>query len=100
MSLKQPSRRRTRVARLAALSLSVAACGPELAPDGSELATLADELRVSVTASVETTPVPHSGDAADDSAVWVHPTDPALSRIIGTDKLGGIAVYDLSGRQV
>src|SRR5690606_28550506 len=28
-------------------------------------------------ASVETTPVPHGGGAADDPAIWVHPTDPA-----------------------
>ena len=53
-----------------------------------------------ITASVETDPVHHSGDAADDPAVWVHPTDPSLSTIIGTDKLGGLAVYDLSGNQL
>ncbi|MCE7985132.1 MAG: hypothetical protein DYG89_28500 [Caldilinea sp. CFX5] len=51
-------------------------------------------------ATVETTPVPNSGDAADDPAIWVHPTDPALSTILGTDKLGGLAVYDLQGRQL
>ncbi|MFI8362035.1 phytase [Streptomyces sp. NPDC085612] len=28
---------------------------------------------------METAPVSHSGDAADDPAVWVHPTDPARS---------------------
>ena len=50
--------------------------------------------------AVETAPVPHSGDAADDPAIWVNPSDPARSTIIGTDKLGGIAVYDLSGTQL
>ena len=54
----------------------------------------------SVTAAGETAPVPHSGDAADDPAIWVHPTDPSLSTIIGTDKLGGLAVYDLGGKQL
>src|SRR3712207_3440259 len=49
---------------------------------------------------VETTPVPHSGDAADDVAIWVHPTNPVLSTIIGTDKQGGLAVYDLNGSQL
>jgi 3-phytase len=49
---------------------------------------------------VETTPVPHTGDAADDVAIWVHPTDPVLSTIIGTDKQGGLAVYDLNGSQL
>ncbi len=53
-----------------------------------------------VVAAVETEPAPHSGDAADDPAIWVHPTDPAQSTIIGTDKKGGIAVYDLAGREL
>lgn len=53
-----------------------------------------------VPAVIETAPVPNSGDAADDPAIWVHPTDPALSTIIGTDKLGGLAVYDLNGQQL
>jgi len=55
---------------------------------------------VSVAASMETQPVPSSGDAADDPAIWLHPTDPALSIIIGTDKQQGLAVYDMSGRQI
>jgi 3-phytase len=54
----------------------------------------------SVTASFETDPVPHSGDAADDIAIWVHPSDTSLSLVIGTDKAGGIAVYDLEGKQL
>ena len=53
-----------------------------------------------VTATVETEPVPNGGDAADDPAIWVNPADPAQSTIIGTDKLGGLAVYDLSGKQI
>jgi 3-phytase len=53
-----------------------------------------------VSATVETQPVPSDGDAADDPAIWVHPTDPSLSTIIGTDKQGGLAVYDLDGNQI
>jgi len=53
-----------------------------------------------VTATVETDPVPNGGDAADDVAIWLHPTDPQSSTIIGTDKEGGLAVYDLDGRQI
>jgi 3-phytase len=53
-----------------------------------------------VVPTAETAPVPHSGDAADDAAIWVNPSDPARSTIIGTDKLGGIAVYDLAGTQL
>jgi 3-phytase len=50
--------------------------------------------------AVETDPMPHSGDSADDPAIWVHPTDPSLSTIIGTDKRGGLAAYGLDGRQL
>ncbi|MET0697984.1 MAG: phytase, partial [Acidimicrobiia bacterium] len=53
-----------------------------------------------VTATVETDPVPNGGDAADDPAIWLHPTDPELSTVIGTDKEGGLAVYALDGRQI
>ena len=52
-----------------------------------------------VSASVETDPVPDTGDAADDMAIWVHPNVPGLSLVIGTDKDAGLAVYDLSGDQ-
>jgi 3-phytase len=53
-----------------------------------------------ITATIETEPVPNGGDAADDPAIWVNSNDPAQSTIIGTDKRGGLAVYDLSGKQI
>jgi 3-phytase len=53
-----------------------------------------------LTASRETAPVPNSGDAADDPAIWVNRRRPARSAIIGTDKRGGLAVYNLAGRQI
>ena len=53
-----------------------------------------------VTPIVETSPVPNSGDAADDICIWVHPTDSSQSTIIGTDKLGGLAVYDILGSEL
>ena len=36
----------------------------------------------------------------DDPAIWLHPTDPAQSLIIGTDKdeNGGLYVFDLNGK--
>lgn len=46
----------------------------------------------------ETEPVLTDGDAADDPAIWIHPTDPSRSLILGTDKQRGIIAYDLSGR--
>jgi len=55
---------------------------------------------VPVAAALETDPVPSKGDAADDAAIWLHPEDARLSTIIGTDKDRGLAVYDLSGREL
>ena len=52
---------------------------------------------VPVRATVETEPVQSTGDAADDPAIWQHPTDGAQSTIIGTDKKRGLVVYDMDG---
>ena len=52
-----------------------------------------------VFASVETS----SGGSADDPAIWIHPTDPSLSLIIGANKSsssGGLHVYSLDGAQL
>ncbi len=61
---------------------------------------LAPQPLPTVMATVETQPVEGGGDAADDPAIWVHPTDPSKSLIIGTDKQAGLGVYDLTGRRV
>ena len=53
-----------------------------------------------VAATVETPPVEDFGDAADDPAIWVHPTDPSLSLVIGTNKKRGLEVYDLEGKRL
>jgi 3-phytase len=53
-----------------------------------------------LSATVETVPVPHAGDAADDPAIWINPADPSHSAVIGTDKQGALLVYDLAGQQV
>ncbi|RKZ40456.1 MAG: 3-phytase [Gammaproteobacteria bacterium] len=53
-----------------------------------------------VSATLETKPVRVSGDAADDPAIWIHPIDPSQSLIIGTQKKGGLAVYDLAGQEI
>src|SRR5687767_9180556 len=53
-----------------------------------------------VFASVETEPVQSKEDAADDPAIWLHPTDPSRSLVIGTDKKQGLDVYDLTGKRV
>lgn len=53
-----------------------------------------------VTARAQTEPVARSGDAADDAAIWVHPSDATRSRILGTNKKQGLLNYDLTGRQL
>ncbi|SHH13241.1 phytase [Massilia sp. CF038] len=52
-----------------------------------------------VVPQVQTEPVARLGDVADDPAIWVHPADPAGSRVLGTNKKQGLMVYDMTGRQ-
>nr|BFE96952.1 hypothetical protein GCM10020185_74880 [Pseudomonas brassicacearum subsp. brassicacearum] len=49
-------------------------------------------------AIVQSEPVARQGDAADDPAIWVHPTTPGLSRVLGTNKKQGLLAYDLQGK--
>ena len=56
----------------------------------------AEVVEAMVSAVAETAPI--NGDA-DDPAIWVHPTDPAQSLILGTDKTAGLYVYDLNGTE-
>lgn len=53
-----------------------------------------------VPAFAETVPIPNVEDAADDPAIFVNPLDPARSLILGTDKEGGLSIYDLAGAEV
>lgn len=53
--------------------------------------------------SIETTPVSCSSsdeDAADDPAIWYNEKDPSLSVVYGSNKIEGIHVYDLHGKEV
>lgn len=53
-----------------------------------------------VPAQVSSDLVPSLGDAADDPAIWVNPKQPAQSRVLGTDKQGGLQVFDLNGKSL
>lgn len=53
-----------------------------------------------VPAAAETVPVQTSGDSADDPAIWVHPTTPEASLVIGNNKRGSLETYDLNGSRV
>jgi len=53
---------------------------------------------VEVKPLIQTDAIPSMGDAADDPAIWIHPSDASKSLILATDKQGGLAVYDLQGK--
>lgn len=50
-----------------------------------------------VQAAAQTEPVARQGDAADDPALWIHPTDASRSLVLGTNKKQGLLVYGLDG---
>jgi myo-inositol-hexaphosphate 3-phosphohydrolase len=80
--------------RVAALTLALAPIAVLAGVDGAGAIV---EDPVLVPADRETVPVGHSGDAADDPAIWVHPTNPAQSLILGNDKQGALETYNLDG---
>lgn len=93
-------KRRLLVSAMAAATLTLAqercTTQPWTYPAGPPTA-VRPSLQRTIVASAETRSV--AGDA-DDPAIWVHPTDPGLSLIIGTDKDNGLHTWDLDGRPV
>jgi len=88
--MKPPDPHGWAFALLALASLFATGCAPSLSLP-------------SVRAAAETEPVRGVEDAADDPAIWVHPTAPESSLVIGTDKdrgKGGLHVFDLGGRRL
>jgi len=53
-----------------------------------------------IAAAVETQPLNTGGDSADDATLWINASDPSQSLVIGTNKKSGLAVYDLSGKEI
>lgn len=60
---------------------------------------LAPVAKNALKATITTQPTPND---TDDPAIWIHPTDPSKSLIIGTDKEanGGLYAYNLEGKIV
>ena len=79
-----------RFAGLILISLLGGCAGPQTGAPGSPAA---------LKPVVVTEPTRHD---TDDPAFWIHPTDPAKSLVIGTDKNtdGALYVYDLDGKIV
>lgn len=55
-----------------------------------------------ITADIETDAVASAPkvDAADDPAIWVNTQNPANSLVLGTNKKGGIHVYNMEGKEL
>jgi 3-phytase len=53
-----------------------------------------------IQSTVTTGPCHSAGDQCDDSAIWIHPSDPAQSVIIGDDKSGGMVLWNLAGEEI
>lgn len=82
------------------MALLLASLAPILSLVLTPSAHAVDQPTGDAQATVETTPVLHTGDAADDPAIWRNPTDPSRSTVIGNDKGGALDVYDLSGARI
>ncbi|MFV0484341.1 MAG: phytase [Bacteroidales bacterium] len=79
---------------------ALCSCNEKRVSEGSKKAGL--HINNIVTASVETTPTPRTkmDDSADDPALWYDAEDSTRSFVIGTDKKGGLATYNLQGKQL
>jgi myo-inositol-hexaphosphate 3-phosphohydrolase/alpha-tubulin suppressor-like RCC1 family protein len=96
--LRRPTTRVTTGMVAALTAIATAAVGAVALAPAAGAAVPTDI--VGVPSVAETTPVSHSGDSADDPAIWVDPSDPAQSLVIGNDKNGALETYDLSGDRV
>ena len=62
------------------------------------LVLVAGSVFAQASAKSETAPIPSGPTAANDTAIWVHPTDPSRSLVFGTDQVsGGLYSYGLDG---
>ena len=64
--------------------------------------SLQSKIKNKVIADAETEPVQSlkGEDAADDAAIWVNESNPSQSLVLGTNKLGGLYIYNLEGKIV
>jgi 3-phytase len=79
-----------------AWSILISSCGSSPKSQAKPIAEIKDSI-VAVRPLLATESAAHD---TDDPAIWIHPTDPAQSLILGTDKdsLGALYVYDLNGK--
>jgi 3-phytase len=81
---------------LVVVALAAGVFGPSGKAEGASASPI-----TTVTPVAETVPVQSAKDAAGDVAVWVNPTDPAASLVIGTDRQGAaLESYGLKGKRI
>ncbi len=80
--------------------LALVALVPPLQPPTVTAPAAAALPEFTVRAIRETEPVEATGDAADDPAIWIHPSDSTRSIVLGTNKRSGLAVYSLTGQEI
>ena len=85
---------------LSAMLVTIIGCETNRPSEGSRKA--GEHIKNTVVAVAETDPVPQDKDedSADDPAIWIDTTNVMNSFTIGTDKKGGLATYDLNGKQL
>ncbi|WP_108945001.1 phytase [Shewanella halifaxensis] len=62
--------------------------------------TPSKEVIKEVPTAVESSIADRAGDTMDDPAIWIHPTAPEKSRILGTNKRWGLLSFNMQGQQV
>jgi 3-phytase len=77
---------------IAAMLLASCSGGPPPAPEAEAPAPEPSTATVAPVLSTEPVAVD-----SDDPAIWIHPTDPAQSLVLGTDKGGSVYVFNLNG---
>ncbi|PWF64223.1 phytase [Shewanella sp. BC20] len=55
---------------------------------------------IEIPAWVESAPSDRPGDTMDDPAIWVHPSEPEKSLVLGTNKRWGLLSFNMRGEQV
>lgn len=74
------------------------ACGSGAKPGEVEDSSASAKKAVEVPAAAET--AAHAGSQPNDAAIWLHPTDPSKSLILGASGEGGIEIYSLKGERL
>lgn len=80
----------------AILAAALCACSAKTGAPAAQAAQTSPET-VAVTSLAETDP--SAQDDANDVAIWVHPTDPSRSLVLGTAGTAGLELFGLDGKK-